>query len=84
MHVSPFVVSTPNMKAQIDSIAAAVKSAKKGSTVLVVGHSNTIPVLANLLVKKELFKNLDDSEYGTIWVMKMKDGKLLETKILQY
>src|SRR6188768_2908351 len=35
--------------------------------VLVSGHSNTIPGLANLLGKKELFKNLEDSEYGAIW-----------------
>ena len=42
---------------------------------LIVGHSNTVPGLANLLVKKELFKNLEESEFGTIWVIKLRNGK---------
>lgn len=51
---------------------------------LVVGHSNTIPGLANLLIKKELFKNLDDAEYGTVWVIRIKTGKAVKTEILTY
>ena len=51
---------------------------------LIVGHSNTIPGLANLLTKKELFKNLDESEYGTIWLIKIRDSKVTKTEILQY
>jgi hypothetical protein len=39
---------------------------------LIVGHSNTVPGLANLLGKKEIFKNLDDGEYGVIWLVKNK------------
>ena len=51
---------------------------------LVVGHSNTIPPLANLLVKKELFKNLEEEEFGTIWVIKLRNRKPPEVKILSY
>lgn len=51
---------------------------------IVAGHSNSIPGLANFLVKKDLFKNLDESEYGTIWIIRFKDGKLVEAKILAY
>ena len=51
---------------------------------LVSGHSNTIPGLANLLGKKELFKNLDDSEYGAIWIVRIKDGKVRKTEIIPY
>ena len=51
---------------------------------VVAGHSNTIPLLANLLIKKELFKPLDDSEYATIWLIKIKDGKVTEVEILDY
>ena len=51
---------------------------------LVVGHSNTVPGLANLLGKKELFKNLDDSEYGAIWVVRIKDGQVRKTEIIPY
>lgn len=51
---------------------------------LIVGHSNTIPGLANLLIKKELFKNLDESEYGTIFIVRLRKGKEPRTEILQY
>lgn len=51
---------------------------------VVAGHSNTIPGLANLIMKKELFKNLDDSEYSTIWLIRMKGGKVTKTEILDY
>ena len=51
---------------------------------LVSGHSNTIPALANLISKKELFKNLDDSEYSVIWLLKLKDGKVRKFELLDY
>ena len=51
---------------------------------LIAGHSNTIPGLANLFGKKELFKNLDDSEYGAIYIVRIKDGKVLKTEVIPY
>lgn len=58
---------------------------KSGTKRFVVsGHSNTIPGLANLIAKKELFKNLDDSEYSVIWLIKLKDGKVSRFELLEY
>ncbi|MBK9154678.1 MAG: histidine phosphatase family protein [Chloracidobacterium sp.] len=51
---------------------------------LIAGHSNTVPALANLITKKELFKNLLDTEYSVIWVIKMKRGKVVKFEILEY
>ncbi len=51
---------------------------------VISGHSNTIPGLANLLAKKNLFKNLDDSEYSVIWLIKVKDGKVRRFELLDY
>lgn len=51
---------------------------------LVSGHSNTIPGLANLITKKDLFKNLDESEYTVIWLIRIKDGKVSEVELLDY
>ena len=51
---------------------------------VVVGHSNTIPGLVNQITKKELFKNLDDAEYGTIWVVRMKDGRVRKVEIIPF
>jgi 2,3-bisphosphoglycerate-dependent phosphoglycerate mutase len=63
---------------------AAKLLASPNKRVLVAGHSNTIPGLANLLGKKELFKNLDDAEYGAIWVLRMKKGEIQKIEILNY
>lgn len=51
---------------------------------IVSGHSNTIPALANLLIKKEIFKPLDESEYGTIWIIKLKQRREPEITLLSY
>jgi len=51
---------------------------------IVAGHSNSVPGLANLIAKKDIFKNLDESEYGVIWIIRMKDGKIAKTEIVQY
>lgn len=51
---------------------------------LIVGHSNTIPALANLLAKKELFRNLLDTEYGVFWVIRMKNGAVTKVEMFPY
>lgn len=51
---------------------------------VVSGHSNTIPGLANLIAKKELFKNLDDAEYTVIWLIRLKNGKVTKFELLDY
>jgi hypothetical protein len=51
---------------------------------VVSGHSNTIPGLANLIGKKDVFKNLSDSEYSVIWLVRLKDGKVTRLELLNY
>ncbi len=75
-------VQTYDPKKPSELIDAVMKSNTK--RFLVVGHSNTIPGLANLLGKKELFKNLDDSEHGVIWIIRIKDGQVRKTEIVPY
>ena len=54
-------IQTYDPRKQNELVDAIMKSPTK--RIVVSGHSNTVPGLANLLGKKELFKNLDDSEY---------------------
>ncbi|MFN2413254.1 MAG: histidine phosphatase family protein [Pyrinomonadaceae bacterium] len=63
-------------------IDAMMKS--KTKRFLIVGHSNTIPGLANLLGEKALFKNLDDAEYGAIWIIRMEGGRSRKIELLPY
>lgn len=51
---------------------------------VIVGHSNTIPFLANLLAKKEVFKQLADTEYGVIYVVRIKNGVFRSLEIFPY
>ncbi len=75
-------VQTYDARKPSELIDSIMKS--KTKRFLIVGHSNTIPGLANLLGKKELFKNLDDSEHGAIWIIRIKDGHVRKTEIIPY
>ena len=75
-------VQTYDPRKPAELLDAIMKS--KTKRFLVVGHSNTVPGLANLIGKKELFKNLDDSEYGAIWIIRIKDGKVKKTEVIPY
>jgi 2,3-bisphosphoglycerate-dependent phosphoglycerate mutase len=75
-------VQTYDARKPAELIDAIMKS--KTKRFLVVGHSNTIPGLANLIGKKDIFKNLDDAEYGVIWIVRIKGGQVKKTEVLQY
>jgi len=55
----------------------------QGKTVVVAGHSNSTPMLVNLLLKENKYQNLDESVYDTYWVVTVTDGKA-EAKIMKY
>lgn len=44
-------------------------------TIVVVGHNTTTPELANLLVKAEKYKALDENEYDKIWILEVRRYK---------
>lgn len=67
-----------------DLVQKIMDPASKTVHYLIVGHSNTIPGLANLLAKKEVFRNLLESEYGVIWVIRMKKGVLDRIEVRPY
>ena len=75
-------IQTYDPKKPDELVSTIMKSDTK--RFLVAGHSNTIPGLANLIGKKELFKNLDDAEYGAIWIIRIRDGQVKKTEIVPY
>jgi broad specificity phosphatase PhoE len=68
-----------NLNALLDQLMTS-----KAKTVVVVGHNTTTPALANLLIKQEKYKALDESEYNKIWIIKIKKGKVVEEKVVEY
>ncbi len=53
----------------------------EGLQVLVVGHSNTIPKLANFLLKEERYENIPDSIDGRLYIV-TKSGDQVSSMIL--
>ncbi len=51
---------------------------------LIAGHSNTIPMLANALAGKEIFVKMPDTEYGVIYVVKIRKGKFKRVEVYEY
>ncbi|SNS98265.1 Broad specificity phosphatase PhoE [Ekhidna lutea] len=54
-----------------------------GGTIVISGHSNTIPGLANALLGEEKFEQFDDSDYSNLLIIvidKVGEGKLVRLK----
>jgi broad specificity phosphatase PhoE len=51
------------------------KTATQGKTVLVVGHSNTAPVFANKILGEKKYKNMDDKDNSSLYIVTMTGNK---------
>lgn len=67
----------------LKQLAEEIASLKKSRKVVIVGHNNTTPALANLLLKTNQFRALNENEYDKIWVIRLKNGKA-NVMILRY
>lgn len=43
-----------------------------GKTVLIVGHSNTTPAFANKILKSEIYKQMDDNDNASLFMISFK------------
>lgn len=66
-------------------LAPLVEQLKASKTnALVVGHSNSTPTLANLLIGSEAYSKFDESDYTNIIVIHMKDGKMMSHELRRF
>ena len=73
----PIQIYSPNQQtAWADTIRQPPFLGKK---LLIVGHSNTIPTLANLLIGQKKYENLADSEYGLIFQITLEGNKIRDS-----
>jgi broad specificity phosphatase PhoE len=57
----------------------------KGATVVVCGHSNTVPAIANYLIGKDSYHQFEDNDYGNILVVSVVEkGKNTNVVWLNY
>ena len=55
----------------------------KGKTVVVAGHSNTVPTLVNLLSGAAKYQSLNDSVYNKIFIVTVK-GSAVSDRVVEY
>ena len=60
----------------------------KARTIVVVGHNTTTPEMANLLIKQNKYKALDDAEYDKIWIVEIRRNRKkphqIREKVIKY
>lgn len=56
----------------------------KGKTIVVAGHSNSAPNLVNALIKTDKYKQLEETEFGKIWMLTFKNDQLIDCVLLNY
>ena len=66
---------------QID--VAEFTTQHRGQSVLIVGHSNTSPALANALLGVERYAELDEKNYGSLYIVDIV-GTVARAKLLQF
>ena len=52
----------------------AFKMENEGKNVLVVGHSNTTPMLVNKIIGVEKYDAMDDSDNSSLFIVRIIDG----------
>ena len=66
--------------AELESFAKQLTNTNSKS-ILVVGHSNTTPTLANLLIKQDKYKDLGESVYNKIYIIRIRGNKITDEMI---
>jgi 2,3-bisphosphoglycerate-dependent phosphoglycerate mutase len=70
-----------NSEADIDKMLAE----HRGGTIVVTGHSNTIPWFANKLIGMEKYRPLEDGDYNNLWIISVVEkGKVAKLMWLNY
>ena len=60
----------------------AFKKRNKGKRILVVGHSNTTPVLANKILEKEYYSEIDESIHGNLYVLQIFNDNNVTSQLI--
>jgi 2,3-bisphosphoglycerate-dependent phosphoglycerate mutase len=70
-----------NKEEEID----AMLKTHAGGTIIVVGHSNTIPWFANKLLGVEKYRPMEDDDYDNVWIVSLiEKGKTAKLIWLNY
>lgn len=60
--------------AEADLKAMAAKH--EGQSIIIVGHSNTIPMYVNKLIGENKYPDIDEAEFGNIFIITLENGRV--------
>jgi 2,3-bisphosphoglycerate-dependent phosphoglycerate mutase len=66
---------------KIAELASSLKQLS-GQTIIIAGHANTAPDLVNQLLNEKKYNQLNESEFGKIWILTLDSGKVLSCVLL--
>lgn len=67
----------------VDSLVTSFKDLYKNTAVLIVGHSNTTPMLVNMMVQFKQYPNLEESDYETYFIVTVDEEGVTDSNKLQ-
>ncbi len=67
----------------LNELVEKIFSSENQRRIAVVGHNSTTFQLVNLLLKDSKYKMPEDSDYGKIWIIRIKNGKVID-KVISY
>ncbi len=78
-NLSPEFYEPGNLNALVETILASEDKRK----IAVVGHNSTAYQLVNLFLKKSKYTMPPETDYGKIWILRIKNGKVID-KVISY
>jgi len=67
----------------MEELVRKILASENGRRIAVAGHNSTTFQLANLLLKESKYTMPAESDYGKIWILRIKNGKVID-KVISY
>ena len=55
----------------------AFKKETHGKTILIVGHSNTIPNMVNQIIKENRYTDIEENQFGNLYIVTLFENQIL-------
>lgn len=68
---------------RMNELAEKILASENSRRIAVVGHNSTTFQLANLLLKQSKYAMPADADYGKIWIIRIKNGRVRD-KVISY
>ena len=68
---------------QLEQFASSIRTELDGN-LLIVGHSNTTPTLVNHLIGEDKYPQLDESQYGDLYIVTMSSDSEAAVEVKQF